>query len=255
MINYSKNYFLIFCVIALIIFSFFYLEINLEQILKTENWKNIFNLLKEFSEPNLNKEFLNKIYFAIFETFSMSIVSIFFSFSFSILILIISEFKFYILTWLIKIFLNFLRSIPDLVWALLLLVTFGLGPLTGTIALFLHTSGVLGKLFLETYENMRNENMKSLLIAGNNPVKIFFYSTLPLIFSQLLNFTLYRWENNIRTASILGIVGAGGLGQLLYFHLSLFHHKEVSTIIICIMLMVFCVDHISFILRRYLTGR
>ena len=164
--------------------------------------------------------------------------------------MIFSDFKNPLITLIINSCLNVLRSIPELIWALLLLVAFGLGPFTGTLALFFHTFGILGKLFIDIFKNIPKENKISLLISGNNKVKIFLYQTFPLIFPQLLSYTLYRWENNIRAASILGIVGAGGLGQLLYYNLSLFYYEKVATILIFILILIFFVDNLSFYIRK-----
>ncbi len=122
--------------------------------------------------------------------------------------------------------LNVLRSIPELVWASLLLIAAGLGPFPGTLALALHTTGVLGRLFAESIENADPGPALALRVRGIGALPIFFYATLPQIIPQLISYSLYRWENNIRAAAVLGVVGAGGLGQMLYYHLGLFHMAE-----------------------------
>ena len=106
--------------------------------------------------------------------------------------------------------LNALRGIPKLVWAALLLIAAGLGPLAGTLSLGLHTAGVLGRL----------------------------YATLPQIIPQLLSYTLYRWENNIRAAAVLGVVGGGGLGQMLAFHMGLLQMSKTSTVLLAMLALV-----------------
>ena len=248
-IFYQKSLILII-ILALLMVSFILLNLNLIELLNLNNWLNLLSFLKEFLKPDLSYEFIRNLLFLALETFSMSIISTFFAFIFAISIMIFSDFKNPLIALIINSCLNFLRSIPELIWALLLLVAFGLGPFTGTLALFFHTFGILGKLFIDIFKNIPKENKISLLISGNNKVKIFLYHTFPLIFPQLLNYTLYRWENNIRAASILGIVGAGGLGQLLYFNLSLFHYEKVATILIFILIMIFFVDNLSFYIRK-----
>ena len=250
-IFYQKTLILII-ILTLLIVSFFSLNLNLIELLNLNNWINLLSFFKEFLRPNLSYEFTFNLFFLALETFSMSIISTFFAFLFAISIMIFSEYKNPIITFGINSFLNFLRSIPELIWALILLVAFGLGPFTGAIALFLHTFGILGKLFIDLYKNLPKESKISLLISGNNQIKILLYQSLPLIFPQLLNYTLYRWENNIRAASVLGIVGAGGLGQLLYFNLSLFHYEKVATILIFMLIMIFFVDNLSFYIRKKL---
>ena len=248
-----QKFLIITIILSLLVFSFFYIDINYSEIFLIKNWNNIFSLFKEFANPDLNKNFNKLLLFSLLETFCMSIASIFFSFIFAIFITIFSNTKNKFILIPINLVLNFLRSIPEIMWALLLLITFGIGPLSGTIALFLHTSGILGKLFIEVLKNSSNNNGRSLRIAGNSETKILFFVTFPLIFSQLLNYTFYRWENNIRAASVLGIVGAGGLGQLLYYHLSLFHYQKVSTIIIMLLILIIIVDQISAYFRKKLT--
>ena len=149
--------------------------------------------------------------------------------------------------------LNILRSIPELVWASILLVAAGLGPLAGTLALAAHTSGVLGRLFADALENAEPHPEHSLRVNGATPMAAFLYATLPQTLPQMLSYTLYRWENNIRAAAVLGVVGAGGLGQMLKYHLSLFQMQEAATVIIAMLLLVALVDAISFALRRVLT--
>ncbi len=154
---------------------------------------------------------------------------------------------------LIRLKLNVLRSIPELVWASILLIAAGLGPFAGTMALAAHTTGVLGRLFADALENLPPAPEATLRINGAAPMTAFFYATLPQVLPQMLSYTLYRWENNIRAAAILGVVGAGGLGQMLKYHLSLFQMQQAASVIIAMLLMVALVDAISFWLRRMMT--
>ena len=154
----------------------------------------------------------------------------------------------------VRLVFNILRSIPELVWAVILLIAAGLGPFAGTLALAVHTTGVLGRLFADALENLPPADETTLCINGATPTTAFFYAALPQILPQLMSYTLYRWENNIRAAAILGVVGAGGLGQMLKYHLSLFQMQQAASIIIAMLLMITLVDGASFWLRRRLTG-
>ncbi len=151
-----------------------------------------------------------------------------------------------------RLVLNGLRSIPELVWAALLIIAAGLGPFAGTLALGLHTTGVLGRLFAEAIENSPPGPAYALRVQGVPAGRIFLYATLPQILPQLLSYTLYRWENNIRAAAVLGVVGGGGLGQMLAFHMGLFHMRETSSILIAMILLVALVDFASYVSRRVL---
>jgi len=149
-----------------------------------------------------------------------------------------------------RLLLNALRAIPELVWAALTVLAAGLGPNAGTLALALHTSGVLGRLFAEALENAPPEPAAAIRLQGGSQVTAFCFGTLPNLWPQMLAYSLYRWENNIRMASVLGFVGAGGLGQMLYTTLSLFQEARASTVIIAMLVLVLLVDALSDVLRQ-----
>jgi phosphonate transport system permease protein len=135
----------------------------------------------------------------------------------------------------------------------LLLISAGLGPFAGTLALAAHTSGVLGRLFAESLENAPPGPAFALRAQGVSTPRVFLYATLPQVLPQLMSYTLYRWENNIRAAAVLGVVGAGGLGQLLAFHMGLFHMGKTATILGAMLLLVALVDALSYAARRAMT--
>ena len=150
--------------------------------------------------------------------------------------------------------LNVLRSIPELVWAAFMVLLAGLGPFAGTLALAIHTAGVLGRLFAETLENAPPEPGRALRNAGTGAASAFLYGTLPAVLPQLASYALYRWEYNIRMAAVLGFVGAGGLGQLLYVSLSVFKTQEAATVTFAMIAIVAAVDLFSALLRRMLSS-
>ena len=156
------------------------------------------------------------------------------------------------LRWASRLLLNALRSVPELVWASILLVAAGLGPMPGTLALALHTTGVLGRLMAEALENAPPQTAQALRWAGASRWQVFAFATLPQAAPQLLSYTLYRWENNIRAATVLGVVGAGGLGQMLMLHLSLFQMRETCTVLLAMLALVMLVDACSYAARRRL---
>lgn len=149
-----------------------------------------------------------------------------------------------------RLLLNLLRSVPELVWAALLLISAGLGPLPGTLALALHTTGVLGRLLAESIENAPPAPAAALRWRGVRAPGVFLFATLPQIAPQLLAYSLYRWENNIRAAAVLGVVGAGGLGQMLGYHLGLFQMRESCTVLLAMIALVALVDGLSMLMRR-----
>lgn len=149
-----------------------------------------------------------------------------------------------------KSLLNILRTVPEMVWALIFVFLVGLGPFPGVLALGVHTGGVLGKLFAEVLENVDAQPLEALQATGANRLQILFYGILPQVLPQFISYTLYRWEVNIRMAAVLGLVGAGGLGQRIHIAISLFLENQLLTLIIAIYILVTIVDYLSAYLRR-----
>jgi phosphonate transport system permease protein len=149
-----------------------------------------------------------------------------------------------------KSLLNILRTVPEMVWALIFVFLVGLGPFPGVLALGVHTGGVLGKLFGEVLENVDSQPIEALQATGANRLQILFYGIVPQVLPQFISYTLYRWEVNIRMAAVLGLVGAGGLGQRIHIAISLFFEQQLLTLIIAIYILVTIVDYISAYLRR-----
>ena len=148
--------------------------------------------------------------------------------------------------------LNLFRTIPEIVWAIFFVFAVGLGTFAGTLALGIHNAGVMGKLYAETAENVRREPIEALRAAGASRFTAFVYGALPQASPQLIAYTLYRWEVNIRAAAILGFVGAGGLGQQMHISISLFLESRLATLTIATFILDNAVDLLSGYLRRKL---
>ena len=151
-----------------------------------------------------------------------------------------------------KALLNLLRTIPEILWALIFVFMVGLGPFSGVLALGFHTGGVLGKLFGEVLEDVDPRPLEALQSTGASRLRILLYGVLPQAAPQFVSYALYRWEVNIRAAAILGFVGAGGLGQRIHVTISLFLEHQLLTLILAIYAMVTLVDALSAYLRRRL---
>lgn len=149
-----------------------------------------------------------------------------------------------------KAILNFLRTIPEMLWALVFVFLVGLGPFPGVLALGVHTGGVLGKLFAEVLEDVDLQPIESLQSTGAGKLQILFYGILPQVLPQFISYTLYRWEVNIRVAAVLGFVGAGGLGQRIHIAMSLFLEQQLLTLLMALYILVTAVDYLSAYLRR-----
>lgn len=143
-----------------------------------------------------------------------------------------------------------LRTIPELVWAMLLIIVAGIGPFTGALALFVASVGVLSRLYSECLHNQDVAALENLLANGGSRSLAPLWSTLVQARSQLISYSLYRWEHNLRAATLMGIVGAGGVGQELYLRLSVFQFDKVAACVLVIVFMVALADHVSYFLRH-----
>lgn len=145
-----------------------------------------------------------------------------------------------------------LRSVPELIWALVFVRVVGLGPTAGVLAIALTYSGMLGKVYGEILESGDTHAAASLLRNGAGRLQAFFYGLLPQNAAELTSYTVYRWECAIRSSAVLGFVGAGGLGQQMDMSMKMFNGSEVSTMLIVFVFLVWLADRASAVLRRML---
>ncbi len=134
------------------------------------------------------------------------------------------------------------RGVPDLVYALVFVFSFGLGPLPGVLAMAIHSVGALGKLFSEVNENINPMPIEGVKAAGGNWLQIIRYAVVPQVLPNFISYTLLRFEINVRAASVIGFVGAGGIGQELMFVIRQFIYVDISAIVILIIAAVILID-------------
>lgn len=154
----------------------------------------------------------------------------------------------------IRRILEFFRGVPEIIFAILFVWVLGIGPLAGIIAMTLHTTGSLGKLFSEVHENSNNKPIDALKASGGNWLSEMKFGLLPQVLPNLISYVLLRFEINIRASTILGFVGAGGIGQELYLVINFNYYEEVSAIILLIILTVVSIDLFSGYLRKNIIG-
>ena len=233
--------------------SFLYLGVSLGALASAESLASMAQFVAGFFPPELSKGFLERTLAGTLETLAISAVGTVAAVGSGVLLAVPAAGRWgFAARAAARLLLNFLRSIPELVWAALMVLAAGLGPFAGTLALACHTTGVLGRLFAETLENTPPEPTDALRYAGTPAALAFLYGTVPNVLPQFTSYALYRWENNIRMAAVLGFVGAGGLGQMLYVSLSLFKTNEAATIILAMLAIVAVVDGLSAWMRRFL---
>ncbi len=240
--------------IVLVVLSFVSLDLQWARFFSGDAVRRMGRFLAEMMSPATEARFLAKLLPATLETLAMSVIGTLLAAVFGLLLALPAS-----KAWSgdparwrmpARLLLNALRSVPELMWAVLLLIAAGLGPFAGTLALAIHTTGVLGRLFAEAIENAPEGPGFALRVRGVGEGRVFLYAGLPQILPQLVSYTLYRWENNIRAAAILGVVGAGGLGQMLAFHLGLFQMSETGSVLAAMMALVLIVDGASYAARR-----
>lgn len=151
-----------------------------------------------------------------------------------------------------KFVLSFVRTFPEIVMAILFIKAVGPGSFAGVLALGLHSIGMLGKLFSEEIENLNPGPNEALIATGGNFFQVLWFAVLPQVMPGFLSYTLYRFEINVRSAAILGIIGAGGIGTPLIFALSSRDWERVGIILLGIIVMVTIIDIISGYLRKKL---
>ncbi|SDR87737.1 phosphonate transport system permease protein [Halopseudomonas xinjiangensis] len=243
----------ILAILGALLASFRYLDLELASLFSSESGGHMFSYVGGFFPPETAPAWLAQIGHGALETLAISAIGSLIAALFGALLSLLAAGRLgKTAKVLARLLLNALRSVPELVWAALMVLAAGLGPFAGTLAIALHTSGVLGRLFAEALENAPISPAEALRGAGAGAVAAFFYGTLPNVLPQWVAYSLYRWENNIRMAAVLGFVGAGGLGQMLYVTLSLFQQQRAMSVILAMLLMVIVVDVASSWLRSRL---
>lgn len=150
--------------------------------------------------------------------------------------------------------LEVLRTVPEIVFALFFVYAFGLGPMAGVLAIALHTVGVLGKLFAEINENVAPRSLEGVVAAGGSLDQVIRLGVVPQVLPGFVSYTLLRFEINVRSASVIGFVGAGGIGQELMFVINQFIYTDVSAVLILLILTVALIDMLCERLRHRLIG-
>ncbi len=150
----------------------------------------------------------------------------------------------------LRALLSFLRSVPEIVFALVFVPTVSLGPLAGVLALAIHNIGVMGKLFSEIIESADIGPQEAVTATGAKRSIVILYGILPQVIPHILSNAFYRLEVSVRASLVLGLVGAGGVGQLLSIHFKMFQYNKVAVDCLVIMAMVIVIDYIGGIIRR-----
>ncbi|HEY4077906.1 MAG TPA: phosphonate ABC transporter, permease protein PhnE [Rhizomicrobium sp.] len=150
---------------------------------------------------------------------------------------------------------SLMRAVPELISALFLVLAYGFGPIPGVLALAIHGAGFLGKFYAEDIENADGKPQEALVAAGASRLKVLHYAVLPQVMAQYIAYTLYILDRNVRMATVIGLVGAGGIGQELKGRYDMYNYGHVGTILVAIFILVVVLDQLSARLRQGLPQR
>jgi len=232
---------------------------------ESENLKVTGNFLAEFFPPALSPEFLHLIAKEAWRTVAIATAGTFIALLLAIPLTLLSTTVLsvsslsgrmnklpFVMRQLIRWLLILMRSIPELIWALVFVRVVGLGPAAGVLAIALTYGGMLGKVYGEILESADRQVSTTMLRNGAGRIQTFFYSVLPTNATELTSYTIYRWECAIRASTVLGFVGAGGLGQQMDNSMRMFNGSEVATMLVVFILLVGLADMVSTWMRRVL---
>lgn len=210
------------------------------------------NLIDRMTPPNLDPAFLQRIFWKIIETFQIALVGASIGILLSLPIGWLAARKVSPAgagAFLFKAFVSFLRTVPDLVWALLFVAAVGLGAVAGTMTILVDTIGFCARFFAEAIEDSDEEPQQALSAIGANKVSILFGAILPETAPSMINTSLFALEKAVRSSVVLGLVGAGGIGQELKVAFDLFQYQNALTIILVIFIVVLAMEYLTDRLR------
>jgi len=233
---------------------------------EAENLKVTLKFLADFVPPNTKPDFLKLVAIEAWRTIAIATAGMVLALVLAIPLTLVSARVLsisaltgrmatlpFVIRQVIRIVLILMRSIPEIVWALVFVRVVGLGPAAGVLAIALTYAGMLGKIYAEILESGSNESSQALLRNGASRLQTFFYAVLPQNSNELTSYTVYRWECAVRSSAVLGFVGAGGLGQQMDNSMKMFNGSEVATILIAFMILVALADWFSAQLRKLIS--
>ena len=220
-----------------------------------EGFGDIANYLSRMVPPDLS--ILPKLLGPIIETFQIAIIAITIASIVALPISFLAARNTMPNGWIyqpVRTLLNTLRGIPPLLYALIFVSMVGLGQFAGVLALSAHCVGALGRFFAEAIENINPGIVNAAKATGANRIKIIIHAIIPELKAVIIGYILYFFEYNVRTSTVLGLVGAGGIGMQIMISIHLFRYQEVATILITIIIISTVMDRVSTYIREKIIG-
>lgn len=237
-------------VLAVVIGSWYYVGLfDTERL--SEGVPSLFSLLGEMLPPDFSqvKTWIKPMFDTLFMSIAGTAIAVLLSIPLGILAARNTS-PHPIVYHITRTLLNGLRSIPELIMGIIFVAAVGFGALPGVLALGLHSIGMVAKFFAEAIEHADQAPVEAARAAGSSPLQVIFHGIFPQVLPQMSDTALYRWEYNFRASTVMGMVGAGGIGFELMGSLRIMQYQEVSAILILILAMVTLVDAFSSYLRR-----
>jgi phosphonate transport system permease protein len=244
-----KTYFFIFALISVLTIIIIDLEINFFQLF-SDSSKYFGDIFNRMLPPDFSN-FKNLVY-AMLETIEIAFLGTFIAIILSIPVGLFSARNLapnYIVFLIARIITIFFRAIPEFIIAMILVIAIGFGAMPGVLALGIHTMGFLAKFYAEDIEHVNKGPIEALKASGASKRQIISFAVIPQIIPSFIANNLYILDRNIRMATMLGIVGAGGIGYELQSSFRMFEYQKVSAIIIIIFITIFIIDHLSSFIR------
>ena len=241
-------------------------ELNLAVLVAPDNLRNMGQFVSGFWPPAHDRDFLELLAQATLQTLAIATAGMALAWLLAMPLALLASRALSIsalarsgqpawwaqaLRWPVRGLLIVLRSVPEIVWALLFVRAVGLGPTAGVLAIAITYAGMLGKVYAEIFESVDLRPTRALLLAGSPRLAAFAYGLLPNAGGEVLSYSVYRWECAIRASVVMGFVGAGGLGQQIDLSLRMFAGAEVASMLLTFLLLVLLADSLS----RWLRGR
>lgn len=243
--------FTIILLIALVIWSGFKTNFSIASL--NQGFPEMMNLIKEMMPPDWT--YFKEIVKPMADTIRMAVLGTTFGSLLAIPVALLAASNVFNSKWInipVRLILNIIRTIPDLLLASIFVAVFGIGALPGIFALTVLSFGIVAKLFYESLENIDNGPLEAMTAVGANKSKWITFGVLPQAIAPYLSFVLFTFEINIRAAAVLGLVGAGGIGLFYDKTLGYFEYPKVTTIIIFTLVIVMIIDFVSTRVRERL---
>jgi phosphonate transport system permease protein len=221
-----------------------------------EGWRGMVDFLNDAIPPDLSAQTIDQGLDACVVTLAIGLLGTTFSIPFSLALALLGArtiSRVTVVYHVTRFVMSFFRAVPDIVFALIFVTAVGLGPFPGVLAIICHNTGVMGKLWSEAMEEIDEGPVDALRTAGASSLQIASHAVLPSVVPQFVGLLLYRFDVNVRSSLVLGLVGAGGVGFLINQSISLFKFDEMLTYIIMVLVLIVAVDVLSGRIRHQLS--